>query len=264
MRHGLRTKQTCLNSDMSADSQRACRINIDDFEGPLDLLLFLIRRDELDVTTIHVAEVADQYLKYIRDAEELNLDIAGEYLVMAATLTRMKSRMLLPVERALMEETEDPMETLMRHLVLYKAFKEVASDLRENESIWRDVFAPPGERERYKEDIIETDPGQTSLLDLLLALENMTEKNAPPPRHLVRKPLLSLTDCVNVLDKFLPANVSRDFADALGKDAHQAVVVSFFVAVLELVRRGWLTAEQRYPFADITMKRKEERWEVNA
>ncbi|MCK5037285.1 MAG: segregation/condensation protein A, partial [Candidatus Sabulitectum sp.] len=131
---------------MSADTQRACRIDIKDFEGPLDLLLFLIRRDELDVTTIHVAEVADQYLDYIRKAEDLNLDIAGEYLVMAATLTRMKSRLLLPVERDLMEDTEDPMETLMRHLVLYKAFKEVASELRENESIWRDAYATPGER----------------------------------------------------------------------------------------------------------------------
>lgn len=249
---------------MSADIQKACRINIEDFEGPLDLLLFLIRRDELDVTTIHVAEVADQYLKYIREAEDLNLDIAGEYLVMAATLTRMKSRMLLPVERALMEDTEDSMETLMRHLVLYKAFKEVASDLRENESIWRDVFAPPGERARYEEDITEIDPGQTSLLDLLLALENMTEKNAPPPRHQIHKPLLSLTECVSVLDNLLPGNATKHFRDAVGENADQAIVVSFFVAVLELVKRGWLTTEQSYPFANITMKRKEERWEMNA
>lgn len=249
---------------MSAEVQRACRINIEDFEGPLDLLLFLIRRDELDVTTIHVAEVADQYLTYIRDAEDLNLDIAGEYLVMAATLTRMKSRQLLPVERALMEDSEDPMETLMRHLVLYKAFKEVASELRESESIWRDVFSPPGERARYEEDITEIDPGQTSLLDLLLALENITEKNTPPPMHRVRKPLLSLTECVSTLDRFLPVNVIKDFSDIVGVNADQAVVVSFFVAILELVKRGWLTADQSYPFADIAMKRKMERWEMNA
>ena len=249
---------------MSADNQRACRINIEDFEGPLDLLLFLIRRDELDVTTIHVAEVADQYLKYIREAEDLNLDIAGEYLVMAATLTRMKSRLLLPVERALMEDADDPMETLMRHLVLYKAFKEVASDLRESESIWREVFTPPGERERYEEDIAEVDPGQTSLLDLLLAMENMVEKNTPPPVHRIPKPLLSLTECVSALDKFLPWNSSRDFRDIVGENADQAVIVSFFVTILELVKRGWLTADQSYPFSNITMKRKEERWEVNA
>ncbi|MCK5132254.1 MAG: segregation/condensation protein A [Candidatus Sabulitectum sp.] len=249
---------------MSADIQRACRIDIEDFEGPLDLLLFLIRRDELDVTTIHVAEVASQYLKYIREAEDLNLDIAGEYLVMAATLTSMKSRLLLPVERALMEDTEDPMEALMRHLVLYKAFKEVASELRESESIWRDVFTPPGERARYEEDVIEVDPGQTSLLDLLLALENITEKNAPPPQHRIHKPLLSLTECVSALDKLLPLNTTRDFRDALGESTDHAIVVSFFVSVLELVRRRWLTAEQSYPFADIMMKRKEERWEMNA
>lgn len=249
---------------MSADIQRACRIDIEDFEGPLDLLLFLIRRDELDVTTIHVAEVASQYLKYIREAEDLNLDIAGEYLVMAATLTRMKSRLLLPVERVLMEDTEDPMEALMRHLVLYKAFKEVASELRESESIWRDVFTPPGERARYEEDVVEVDPGQTSLLDLLLALENITEKNAPPPQHRIHKPLLSLTECVSALDKLLPVNATMDFRDVLGGSTDHAIVVSFFVTILELVRRRWLTAEQSYAFADIIMKRKEERWEMNA
>ena len=249
---------------MSADDSRACRINIEDFEGPLDLLLFLIRRDELDVTSIHVAEVADQYLDYIREIEELNLDIAGEYLVMAATLTRMKSRMLLPVERALMDETEDPMETLMRHLVLYKAFKEVASDLRESESIWRDAFTPPGERERYEEDVPETDPGQTSLLDLLLALENMTEKNAPPPRHRVNRPLLTLTQCVDALDDLLPPRKMRNFREIVGENASDGRVVSFFVAVLELMKRGWLTAEQSYPLADIAIQRKEERWDINA
>ncbi|MCD6587947.1 MAG: segregation/condensation protein A [Candidatus Fermentibacteraceae bacterium] len=246
---------------MSADTQTACRINIQDFEGPLDLLLFLIRRDELDVTTIHMAEVADQYLDYIREAEELNLDIAGEYLVMAATLTRMKSRLLLPVERAIMEDYEDPMDSLMRHLVLYRAFKEVASELRESESIWRDVFTPPGERERYQESITEVDQEQTSLLDLLLALENMSEKNAPPPEHRIRKPLLSLSECVAVLDRVLSTEKRRKFTDAVGENADQAVVVSFFVTILELVKRGWLTAEQRYPFAEITIQRKEERWE---
>jgi len=246
---------------MSADLQTACRIDIQDFEGPLDLLLFLIRRDELDVTTIHVAEVADQYLEYIREAEELNLDIAGEYLVMAATLTRMKSRLLLPVERAIMEESEDPMDSLMRHLVLYRAFKDVASELRESESIWRDVFTPPGERERFQESITGIDQGQTSLLDLLLALENMSDKNAPPPEHRIRKPLLSLTECVAVLDRILSTEKKKKFSDAVGENADQAVVVSFFVTVLELVKRGWLTTEQRYPFAEIIIKRNEERWE---
>ncbi len=245
---------------MSADLQTACRIDIQDFEGPLDLLLFLIRRDELDVTTIHVAEVADQYLEYIRKAEELNLDIAGEYLVMAATLTRMKSRLLLPVERAIMEESEDPMDSLMRHLVLYRAFKEVASELRESESIWRDVFTPPGERARYQESLTEVDHGQTSLLDLLLAIELMSEKNTPPPEHRIRKPLLSLTECVAVLDRVLSAKKKRKFIDAVGENPDQAVIVSFFVTILELVKRGWLTTEQRYPFAEITIKRNEKRW----
>jgi segregation and condensation protein A len=249
---------------MSADPGRACRIAIEDFEGPLDLLLFLIRRDELDVTAIHVAQVAEQYLAYIREAGELNLDIAGEYLVMAATLTRMKSRSLLPVERALMEETEDPMESLMRHLVLYKAFKEVAGELRESESIWRDAFSPPGERDRYEEDSAVTDPGQTSLFDLLAALENLTDKKTTPPAHRVTRSLLSFTECVDALDRLLPVNVCRTFRDALGNDADSARVISLFVALLELMKRGWLRAEQSYPLGDIKMRRIQERWTLDA
>ncbi len=253
-----------MNSDMSANLPRACRINIEDFQGPLDLLLFLIRRDELDVTTINLAEVADQYLQYIRKADDLNLDVAGEYLVMAATLTRMKSRLLLPVERALMEESEDPMESLKRHLVLYKAFKEVASDLKNSESLWRDAFSPPGERERYEDDNSETDPGQTSLIDLLLALENMAEKSALPPEHRVRKPLLSLTECVNLINNKLPLNSSVEFTDMVGENADPALVVSFFVTILELVRRGWLSTQQSYQFSQIIMKRINEGWKKNA
>ncbi len=249
---------------MSVNTSVACRINIQDFEGPLDLLLFLIRRDELDITTINVSQIADQYLKYIREMEELNLDIAAEYLVMAATLTKMKSRMLLPVERAIMDETEDPMDTLMRHLVLYRAFKEVAADLRDNETIWRDVFSPPGERERYKEDILETETTQATLLDLLLAIENMSEAETLPAIHRVRKPLMSQVECLQSLDLLLPLDTKKSFTEIIGPGASQAKIVSFFVTLLELMRRGWLKVEQNYPFAEITLQRLEERWNIDA
>lgn len=248
---------------MSAEEQGACRISLEDFEGPLDLLLFLIRRDELDVTTIHVALVADQYLEYIRKATELDLDIAGEYLVMAATLARMKSRSLLPVERAVMEDTEDPVQSLMRHIVLYRAFKEVAMDLRQNESMWRDVFPVPGERERFQEKTGPPDPGQTSLLDLLMAVEDMAEKNTPPPDHRIMRPMASFSQCVEAIEKFLPPGKTRLFRETLGDTPESAKVASFFSAVLELMRRGWLDADQKYPMGDIAMKRTE-RWASNA
>lgn len=248
---------------MSAEEQRACRISLEDFQGPLDLLLYLIRRDELDVTNIHVAIVADQYLEYIRAASELDLDIAGEYLVMAATLARMKSRSLLPVERAAMEENEDPMESLMRHIVLYRAFKEVAQELRESESVWRDAFPVPGERERHQDLITPPDPGQTSLLDLLMAVEDMTGRNAPPPVHRIQRPLISLTQCVQALERILPPGRTVLFRETLGTSPETARIVSFFSAVLELMRRGWLDTRQKYPMGDIEMKRTE-RWIKNA
>ncbi|PIE51249.1 segregation/condensation protein A [Candidatus Fermentibacteria bacterium] len=248
---------------MSAENSTACRIALDEFEGPLDLLLYLIRRNEMDITAISVAVVADQYLAYIRAASELDLDIAGEYLVMAATLARMKSRSLLPVEQALMEESEDPMETLMRHIVLYRVFKEVAGNLRENETVWRDVFSFPGERERYEEAPGPPDPGQTSLLDLLLAVESMTEKQAAPPDHRVRKPLMSLSECVDALEKLLPPGKTREFRETIGKNAGRDRVVSFFVALLELMKRGWVVSRQGYPLGSISIKRTK-RWTGNA
>lgn len=247
---------------MSAEGSGACRIALEDFEGPLDLLLYLIRRDELDVTTINVSIVADQYLDYIRAAQELNLDVAGEYLVMAATLARLKSRSLLPVEREIMEDSEDPMESLMRHIVLYRAFKEVAGELRESESIWRDSFPVPGERERFSDSDADH-PVQASLLDLLLAVEEMSSKNAPPPEHRISKPLITLTQCVNALERMLPPGRKALFRDTLGASPDETTVVSFFSTVLELVKRGWLSTSQRYPMGEIEMIRTE-RWTGSA
>jgi segregation and condensation protein A len=242
---------------MSAEYGATCRISLEDFEGPLDLLLFLIRRDELDVTTIHVSAVADQYLEYIRRATELNLDVAGEYLVMAATLTRMKSRSMLPVEKALMEETEDPMEGLMRHLVLYRAFRDVAAELRDSESVWRDAFSPPGERDRYSPVLEPQGFSQTTLLDLLAAIGDITDRHTPPPGHRIRRPLLTLTECVETLDRVLNTGTSLKFSAIVGDELCRARVVSFFITVLELMKRGWLTARQPYPMGDIVVTRTE-------
>ncbi|MBD3370841.1 hypothetical protein GF402_10850, partial [Candidatus Fermentibacteria bacterium] len=129
-------------------SAETCRIRFELFEGPLDLLLYLIRREELDIYDVPLTRVVDQYLEYVRRAEELNLDIASEYLVMAATLTSLKSRALLP-RRIGAEEEEDPRDVLLRQLVLYRAFKDISTELKKFEDVWRDSFAPPGERDRW-------------------------------------------------------------------------------------------------------------------
>lgn len=236
----------------------ACRVTLSDFEGPLDLLLFLIRRDELDITLIQVSEVAGQYLAYIRSAVELNIDVAGEYLVMAATLTRLKSRSLLPSQRDQTEDAQDPGKALLRQLILYRAFREAASELRDSEEAWRDAFPPPGERSRYQDAIREAERGgeSGSILELLSALESLSRKDEPGLPHLVQRPVLSISECIGKISQVLHSKgVCDTFTGILGENPTRQLVVSFFVALLELVKRGWLVSRQEGPFGGITLER---------
>jgi segregation and condensation protein A len=243
---------------MSAD-EAACRITLDEFEGPLDLLLFLIRRDELDILEISVSRVADQYLEYIRAMHELELDVASEYLVMAATLMRIKSRSLLPSSSGFEGDEEDSQTQLLRQLVLYRAFREVSAELRESEAEWRDVFTSPGERDRWSDDNSGLVPGQTTLLDLLSALENLSGEAEGPDSYVYQRPSLTLSECIESLRVTLSESGSRQFMELLGPVPTRSRVIAFFIAVLELVRRGWLDFRQPFPFAEIEIERTE-RW----
>ncbi|MBN1434302.1 segregation/condensation protein A [Candidatus Fermentibacterales bacterium] len=234
-----------------------CRVDLESFEGPLDLLLYLIRRDEIPVTDIPVAHVADQYLAYLRRAEELDLDIAGEYLVMAAILTNMKSRSLLPSSPDSEDQEEDPREVLMRQLLLYKIVKEAAQELRESEDAWRDVFTPSGERERWSKspaEVMEL-PGQSGLLDLLEAYSRIALRHQPPPIQRYRRDPYPLSRCIETISSLLEKRSSCTLKQMAGSGADRMLLVSLFLAVLELVRRGWLRMRQRVPFGDLTVRR---------
>lgn len=115
-------------------------IKLDIFEGPLDLLLYLIKKNEIDIYNIPVALITEQYLQYLKMIKSLNLDLAGEYLVMASTLIHIKSKMLLPEPEEPEEEEEDPRAELVRQLIEYKTFKEAAAGLLERPMLERDVF----------------------------------------------------------------------------------------------------------------------------
>jgi len=233
----------------------ACRVTLEAFEGPLDLLLFLIRRDELDILDIEVARVADQYLEFIRGMQDLNLNLASEYLVMAATLTRMKSRSILPSRTGFDEDGEDPQTQLLRQLVLYRAFREVSAELKDSESVWRDVFPSPGERNRWTDGKYEMVPGQTTLIDLLTALDELTSDDDQPESFSYLLPALSLTECIESIRFSFEQDSERSLNELLGPEPTRRRTIAFFVAVLELIRRGWLEFRQGFPFADIILNR---------
>src|SRR5262250_986169 len=157
-----------------------CRVKLEVFEGPLDLLLHLIKKNEVQITDIPIATITDQYLALLEELPELNLDGAGEYLVMAATLTYIKSRMLLPTPPDDEEAAEDPRAELVQQLVEYQRFREVAVALGERSVLNRDVFAgggeapepgPPGEEPLAVRD--------ASLGDLLDALRDVLRRLRP-------------------------------------------------------------------------------------
>ncbi len=239
----------------------SCRIELDSFEGPLDLLLYLIRRDEIDIYDIPVAHVADQYCRYIRRAQELDLDVASEYLVMAATLTRMKSRALLP-RHSDGEDEPDPGAELRRQLILYRTFREIAEELQRSEETWADIYASPGERERWSCDSTQVEPGQASLLDLLKALASLSEEEATVLPQRIQRTLLTISECINSLERKIPPGSPVSFGTVLGPEATATRIVSYFVTVLELVRRGWILFQQPYPFSEIQLQRTE-RWSVD-
>jgi segregation and condensation protein A len=230
-----------------------CSVKLDLFEGPLDLLLHLIKKNEVEISDIPIATITDQYLAAIEGVTELNLDNAGEYLVMAATLTVIKSRMLLPsVPGEEDEDDEDPRSELVQQLLEYQRYREAAGHLVSRPLLTRDVFATPGERiERPDED--GPPVRDATLGDLLEALRGVLERIARPRPHEIVEPMRSVAECVHdILARFALAD-EVEFISLFTLDAGRADVIVTFLALLELVRLRVIRARQEERFGAITL-----------
>ncbi len=231
-----------------------CTVKLDLFEGPLDLLLHLIKKSEVEITDIPIAAITDQYLALIEGVTELNLDNAGEYLVMAATLTFIKSRMLLPSVPGDDDEVdEDPRSELVQQLLEYQRFREAAGHLASRPLLTRDVFAAPGEQlERGAGD--DGPPVRDATLgDLLEALRGVLERRARPAPHEIVRPMRSVADCVHtILSRFALAD-ELEFAELFDADTGRSDVIVTFLALLELVRLKVIRARQDERFGAIRL-----------
>jgi segregation and condensation protein A len=228
------------DGDAGARDAAAYAVKLSVFEGPLDLLLHLIRMNEVEITDIPIARIADQYLEYLDLMRELNIDVASDYLVMAATLAWIKSRMLLPPDDSEEEEEGgDPRAELVARLLEYQRFKEVAAELGERTRLGRDVFAAQGtEPERPDESEREIEVG---LLQLLEAFRRVlaVSRHSGAAHELETEPI-SVRDCMVACMQTL---AGRDFVefeelfrDAEGQVPSRSVVVGTFLAILELAR----------------------------
>ena len=229
-------------------------VKLDVFEGPLDLLLHLIKRNEVSITDIPIATITDQYLALLEDLPELNLDGAGEYLVMAATLTFIKSRMLLPADPDAEDEPEeDPRAQLVQQLLEYQRYREAAGELGARALLDREVFASPGEP--MPTDVPPDGPPvrQASVGDLLDALRAVLKRLEPPTPHTVFRPGLSVGECVQrILGRFALAR-DVEFAELFGPATERTEVIVTFLALLELIRLKVVQALQSERFGAIEL-----------
>ena len=230
-------------------------IKIPVFEGPFDLLLHLIKENKLDIYDIPIALITGQYLQYIEIMKELNLEIAGEFLVTAATLIHIKSRMLLPAdEEAPAEEQEDPRLELVQRLLEYQAFKDAALGLREKEEEWMNIFR----REPVKEKEAETEEEKegelylfdVNLFDLLGAFKGMLDK-APPEVVEITRETLTVKDRISLIMEMLENQDTIRFEDLFKEDRTQPQLIVTFIALLELIRLGLVRAYQEKDFGSI-------------
>jgi segregation and condensation protein A len=226
------------------DAGSACAIRLPVFEGPLDLLLHLIRQDELEITDLPISQVAGQYLEYLELMRELNLDVAAEYLVMAATLAWIKSRMLLPPDETEGEEEgPDPRAELVARLLEYQRFKEVADALGGRPLLGREVFAAPGHPiELPPESEREIEVGLLALIEALRRV--LRESEAAEAIHeVVTEPITVRERMIAVMDALERAEVVELEAllrDEAGRVASRAAIVATFLAILELAKLATL------------------------
>jgi len=227
-------------------------IKLERFEGPLDLLLHLIKRDEVDIYDIPIAHITHQYLRYLELMRQLDLEVAGDFLVMAATLMRIKAKMLLPLPALGEEESPgDPREELVLRLVEYRQFKEAASTLKGREEERRLVYERgmlPGE-----EDAGPLPLARVSLFDLIDALNNVLSRVPETATYEVEAETFAVEDKMELLTVTLRRRGRLSFEELLAGCRSRSEMVVTFIALLELIKLGAALVVQHETFGDITI-----------
>ena len=231
---------------------RGLALHLEAFEGPLDLLMHLIHEQKLDILNLPMAEVTRQYMEYLRLMEELNLEIAAEFVAMAAQLLQIKSRLMLPRPPEACGE-EDPREALVQRLLDYQQVKVAAQALSVRESDWQKIaFAPGIDLDDHKR--VEEEPIRATLFDLLGAYREALKRLMPPPPVQVRTQPKTLEQRVMEVLRHLQDGLWKPFQGLLGQANTREELVLTFLALLELVRTGRISLVQGETFGEIRVK----------
>lgn len=227
------------------------RVKLNIFEGPLDLLLHLIKEQKLDLYDIPISTITKQYLEHIDLMKELNLNIAGDYLVMAAELARIKSRMLLPQQEPEDENEsgEDPRENLVRQLLEYRKYKEAAVELRVMELNQKEIFT-----RNVPEQLVEGDDDikyDVTVYDLMIAFKNIVKELSFREDYEVTIDKISITDKINSIMEKLSDEISITFDELLLSARSKMEIIATFLGILELMRLNLIKIQQIKQFAPI-------------
>jgi segregation and condensation protein A len=244
-----------MDDDVTQEGDHPYTVRLEMFEGPLDLLLHLIRKNEISITDIPIALITEQYLDYLKLMKELNLDGAGEYLLMASTLLHIKSKMLLPTSPEEEEEGgEDPRAELVRRLLEYQTYKEAATELERRPLLDRDVFirtVPLETEEPEQEEKIDV-----NLFELLEAFRRVLERAKPEIFHEVMLEQITVEERIqDILSLLQRENRSVAFYRLFPEQASRKVIVVTLLAILELVKMKLVRVFQMAPFETIRISR---------
>jgi len=231
---------------------QALEVFLEAFEGPLDLLLYLIRRQNLNVLDIPIAEITRQYMQYIELMQELELELAGEYLLMAAMLAEIKSRMLLPRMNTEGEtEEDDPRAELVRRLQEYERFKKAAEDIDGLARLERDTFAASAEL--TQRNVVRLVP-QVALQEMLVALKDVLARSAMFAHHQVQRERLSVRQRMSEILSHLKQSSFVEFARLFRPEEGRMGVTVTFIAILELTREGLIEIVQAEAYTPIHVR----------
>ncbi len=234
------------------------KVQLEVFEGPLDLLLYLIKKDELDIYDIPIERITNQYVQYLDLMRMLDLNIAGEFIVMAATLLMIKSRMLLPPEERteLEEEEEDPRWDLIRQLVEYKKFKDAAIHLEDLEQRRQDIFGRGGEAVKLGPEG-EVALRDVSIFDLISAFNDALKNVKTEELKEIFAERVTVGEKIDMIVELMKSKGRTTFSNLFRDAATRHEIVCTFLAILELIRLKQIVARQERAFGEIFILRAE-------
>nr|WP_286184334.1 ScpA family protein [Pantoea sp. Cy-639] len=233
----------------------ALEVFLEAFEGPLDLLLYLIRKQNIDILDIPVAEITRQYMSYVELMKNVRLELAAEYLVMAAMLAEIKSRMLLPRSSEVEEEEGDPRAELMRRLLEYERFKAAAEGLDELPRVGREVLVPRLEAPQAKARKLLP---EVALEEILLSMAEVMRRNDLFESHQITREVLSTRERMSEVLERLKGGAFVPFVELFSAEEGKLGVVVTFMAILELVKESLIELVQNAPFAPIHVRARAE------